>query len=77
MAETANNHIMLAPPLICQAKESLRCPEALFSNQGNTDSIVIGFHSWIFLQSEETGGANSKLFKEDVDDAMYKNPYEI
>ena len=23
MAETANNHIMLAPPLICQAKESL------------------------------------------------------
>ena len=41
------------------------------------DSIVIGFHSWIFLQSEETEGANSKLFKEDVDDAMYKNPYEI
>ena len=41
------------------------------------DSIVIGFHSWIFLQSEETEGANSKLFKEDVDDAVYKNPYEI
>ena len=29
------------------------------------------------MQSEETGGANSELFKEDVDDAMYKNPYEI
>ena len=29
------------------------------------------------MQSEETEGANSKLFKEDVDDAMYKNPYEI
>ena len=41
------------------------------------DSIVIGFHSWIFLQSEETSDANSKLFKKDVDDAMYKNPYEI
>ncbi len=29
------------------------------------------------MQSEETGGANSELFKEDVDDAMHKNPYEI
>ena len=29
------------------------------------------------MQSEETEGANSDLFKEDVDDAMYKNPYEI
>ncbi len=29
------------------------------------------------MQSEETFGANSELFKEDVDDAMYKNPYEI
>ena len=29
------------------------------------------------MQSEETFDANSKLFKEDVDDAMYKNPYEI
>ena len=29
------------------------------------------------MQSEETEGANSKLFKKDVDDAMYKNPYEI
>ena len=47
------------------------------SFQGNTDSIVIGFHSWIFIQSEETEDANSELFKEDVDDAMYKNPYEI
>ena len=28
------------------------------------------------MQSEETEGANSELFKEDVDDAMYKNPYE-
>ena len=44
---------------------------------GSTDSIVIGFHSWIFIQSEETEGANSELFKEDVDDAMYKNSYEI
>ena len=29
------------------------------------------------MQSEETEVANSELFKEDVDDAMYKNPYEI
>ena len=29
------------------------------------------------MQSEETGGANSELFKEDVDDDMYKNPYKI
>ena len=29
------------------------------------------------MQSEETEGANSELFKEDIDDAMYKNPYEI
>jgi len=29
------------------------------------------------MQSEETEGANSELCKEDVDDAMYKNPYEI
>ena len=36
------------------------------------DSIVIGFHSWIFLQSEETGGANSKLFKEDVETLCIK-----
>ena len=41
------------------------------------DSIVIGFHSWIFIQSEETFDANSELFKENVDDTMYKNPYEI
>ena len=29
------------------------------------------------MQSKEPEGANSELFKEDVDDAMYKNPYEI
>ena len=29
------------------------------------------------MQSEETEGANSELFKEDVDDAMYKNSYKI
>ena len=29
------------------------------------------------MQSEETFDANSELFKEAVDDAMYKNPYEI
>ena len=29
------------------------------------------------MQSEETEGANSELFKEDDDEAMYKNPYEI
>ncbi len=29
------------------------------------------------MQSEETFDANSELFKEDVDDAMHKNPYEI
>ncbi len=29
------------------------------------------------MQSEETGGANSELFKENVDDTKYKNPYKI
>ena len=29
------------------------------------------------MQSEETEGANSELCKENVDDTMYKNPYEI
>ena len=29
------------------------------------------------MQSEETEGANSELFKEKVDDTMYKNPYKI
>ena len=46
-------------------------------SEGNTDSIVVRFHSWIFIQSEESSDANSKLFKEDDDEAMYKNPCEI
>ena len=29
------------------------------------------------MQSEETEGANSERFKENVDDTMYKNPYKI
>lgn len=29
------------------------------------------------MQSEETFDANSELFKENVDNAIYKNPYEI
>ena len=29
------------------------------------------------MQSEETEGANIELFKENVDDTMYKNPYKI
>ena len=29
------------------------------------------------MQSEETEDANSELFKENVDDTMYKKPYEI
>ena len=29
------------------------------------------------MQSEETEGANSELFEENVDDTMYKNPYKI
>ena len=29
------------------------------------------------MQSEESSDANSKLFKEDDDEAMYKNPCEI
>ncbi len=29
------------------------------------------------MQSEETFDANSELFKENVDNAMYKNPYKI
>ena len=32
---------------------------------------------WIFIQSKESSDANSELFKEDDDEAMYKNPYEI
>ena len=44
---------------------------------GNTDSIVVRFHSWIFIQSKESSDANGELFKEDDDEAMYKNPYEI
>ena len=35
--------------------------------------FILGF----FIQSEETFDANSELFKENVDDTMYKNPYEI
>ena len=44
---------------------------------GNSDKIVVRFHSWIFIQSKESSDANSELFKEDDDEAMYKNPYEI
>ncbi len=29
------------------------------------------------MQSKETFDANSELFKENVDDTMYKNPYKI
>ena len=29
------------------------------------------------MHSEESPDANSELFKEDDDEAMYKNPYEI
>ena len=29
------------------------------------------------MQSEEIFDANSELFKENVDDTMYKNPYKI
>ena len=29
------------------------------------------------MQCEELFDANSELFKENVDDTMYKNPYEI
>ena len=47
------------------------------SIKGNTDSIVVRFHSWIFIQSKESSDANSGLFKEDDDEAMCKNPYEI
>ena len=47
------------------------------SIKGNTDSIVVRFHSWIFIQSKESSDANSELFKEDDDEAMYKKPYEI
>ena len=39
---------------------------------GNTDYIVVRFHSWIFIQSKESSDANSELFKEDDDEAMYK-----
>ena len=29
------------------------------------------------MQSKESSDANSELFKEEDDEAMYKNPYEI
>ena len=29
------------------------------------------------MQSKDSSDANSELFKEDDDEAMYKNPYEI
>ena len=29
------------------------------------------------MQSKESSDANSELFKEDDDEVMYKNPYEI
>ena len=29
------------------------------------------------MQSKKSSDANSELFKEDEDEAMYKNPYEI
>ena len=29
------------------------------------------------MQSKESSDANSELFKEDNDEAMYKDPYEI
>ena len=35
--------------------------------------FILGF----FIQSKESSDANSELFKEDEDEAMYKNPYEI
>ena len=35
--------------------------------------FILGF----FMQSKESSDANSELFKEDDDEAMYKNPYEI
>ena len=35
--------------------------------------FILGF----LYRARRQGGANSELFKEDVDDAMYKNPYEI
>ncbi|MDY2665158.1 MAG: hypothetical protein SOV30_05080, partial [Dialister sp.] len=35
--------------------------------------FILGF----FIQSKESSDANSELFKEDDDEAMYKNPYEI
>ena len=35
--------------------------------------FILGF----FIQRKESSDANSELFKEDEDEAMYKNPYEI
>uniref|UniRef100_UPI0040252B68 hypothetical protein n=1 Tax=Dialister sp. TaxID=1955814 RepID=UPI0040252B68 len=35
--------------------------------------FILGF----FMQSKKSSDANSELFKEDEDEAMYKNPYEI
>lgn len=48
MAETANNHIMLAPPLICQAKESLHDVEDPLLNQ----RFLVFMPFYISLQSE-------------------------
>ena len=46
-------------------------------HEGRADSIVIGFHSWIFIQCKESVDANSELFKETDDAALDKNTYEI
>ncbi|GAA6388820.1 hypothetical protein I3400192H8_09300 [Dialister sp. i34-0019-2H8] len=45
--------------------------------QGNTDSIVIRFYSCIFMRCEEYSDANSELFKEEYDEALYENTCEI
>ena len=48
---------------ICIKSPVLRIDRStgLFHFQGNTDSIVARFHSWIFIQSKESSDANSEL----------------
>ena len=63
-----------------QTPEDAKCMREWISPEPARETLIKSLSDFIlgfFIQSEETEGANSELFKENVDDAMYKNPYEI
>ena len=52
-----------------------RCPKVAFK-----ETLIQSLSDFIlefFIQSKESSDANSELFKEGYDEAMYKNLYEI